>query len=279
MPSAPPFRQLLVWLAQQQHPDALSSARDYWHAQLAGMPVPATIAGAASTSRSSQHSSPTERLLRTPEETERIRSAVRGQKLPLGVLMQGVWACLLGRYTGRDEVVHGLKIAGRPAGLAGATNMPGVFANLVPCRLELAPEQTMLDWLRALQQHNRVLHAHEQHPLHRVLAWAGLPADQPLFDTVLALEDMGVVEPFRDLDLRLEQQSRFRRTPVPLWVSLASVDGRLSVQITYDDDLFTAEVVQRILRDYCRLLDLFATDPHRPVHAFLAAASALSPRA
>ena len=46
---------------------------------------------------------------------------------------------LLGRLSGRDDVVFGVTVAGRPAELAGVEQMVGLFINTLPLRMRLPP--------------------------------------------------------------------------------------------------------------------------------------------
>ena len=52
--------------------------------------------------------------------------------------MQTAWGVLLGRLTGRDDVVFGVTVAGRPAELAGVEHMVGLFINTLPLRMRAA---------------------------------------------------------------------------------------------------------------------------------------------
>ncbi len=275
--SAPSFRHFLAWLDERQGDAADDAARRYWRTQLTGRSFapPRTPRPGPNTAA---HDAPTERVLYPADATARLRAAARGHRLPLGVLAQGVWACLVGSYTGRDEIVHGLKIAGRPAELPGVNDIAGAFANLVPRCQRIAPERPTLDWLRDISAADHTLHEHEQHALPRILGWAGWAADRPLFDTVLALADAADTAPLPELGLRVAGPYRYHRTLVPLRVGLASVADGLSIYATYDDAVFSAALVQHILRDFCAVLDTFTADPQRPVHDLLRAASAPWPR-
>ena len=55
--------------------------------------------------------------------------------------MQAAWGILLGRLTGRDDVVFGVTVAGRPPEIAGIETMVGLFINTLPLRVKLPPGQ------------------------------------------------------------------------------------------------------------------------------------------
>ena len=54
-------------------------------------------------------------------------------------MIQTAWAILLGRLTGREDVVFGVTVAGRPPEVAGIENMVGLFINTLPLRVQLPP--------------------------------------------------------------------------------------------------------------------------------------------
>ena len=239
---APAFRHFIGWLERTRDQEAQARARDYWRDLLAGAPEPVSLADARSATVMEHRidpvidpgNSPVEPLVLGRAQSDRIRDAARRHRIPLAVLMQGAWVCLIGQHSGQNDVVHGMKVAGRPAALPGATDTVGVFANLVPCRLQLEPEQELLAWLRHVQEYNRQLHRHEQYSLHRIHAWAGLSsgyADR--FGTILSLEGFDVSEPFRGTDMRVCGWDLQRGAPAALSISLASIDRCLSIRLAY----------------------------------------------
>ena len=52
-------------------------------------------------------------------------------------MIQTAWAILLGRLTGREDVVFGVTVAGRPPEVAGIENMVGLFINTLLLRSHL----------------------------------------------------------------------------------------------------------------------------------------------
>ena len=55
--------------------------------------------------------------------------------MTLNTLLQAAFGVLLGRLSGRDDVVFGVTVSGRPAELAGVEQMVGLFINTLPLRL------------------------------------------------------------------------------------------------------------------------------------------------
>ena len=73
--------------------------------------------------------------------TAALTSRRAAQGVTLNTVLQAAWAILLGRLTGRDDVVFGVTVAGRPPELAGIESMVGLFINTLPLRVKLPPAQ------------------------------------------------------------------------------------------------------------------------------------------
>ena len=145
LPRVTPYRDYLAWIAAQDRAAAISA----WQEALAGLEEVTCVA-------------PQDRA-RAPVVPERITLALsetlttalneqgRRQGLTPNTFIQAAWAILLGRLTGRDDVVFGVTVAGRPPEIAGIESMVGLFINTLPLRIKLPPAKRLLDLLRELQ--------------------------------------------------------------------------------------------------------------------------------
>ncbi len=125
----------------------------------------------------------------TAAESARLRAASRELRVPFAVLAQGAWALALSRLSGLDDVVFGMVVSGRSADLPGIEGTIGLLTNTVPVRAGLPGRRTAGGWLRALAaRHADTLEA-EHSPLAEVRRHAGVPGGQPLFETVLVVQN------------------------------------------------------------------------------------------
>ncbi len=88
------------------------------------------------------------------DATEHLKRFAQSQRVTLNTLVQGAWLLLLSRYSGQRCVSFGATVAGRPASLEASERILGLFINTLPVVCEVAPEQCVGDWLRALQDYN-----------------------------------------------------------------------------------------------------------------------------
>ena len=102
--------------------------------------------------------------------------------------MQAAWAILLGRLTGRDDVVFGVTVAGRPPEIAGIESMVGLFINTLPLRVKLPPGSRSRAAARVQDSQSRLM-AHQHLGLAEIQGLAGLGE---LFDTLVVFENYPV---------------------------------------------------------------------------------------
>ncbi|HKN99659.1 MAG TPA: amino acid adenylation domain-containing protein, partial [Pseudonocardiaceae bacterium] len=253
LPTRRPFQEYVSWLGRQD----MRLAEAHWRAQLAGMaptPLPYDRTPARTHSASSSAEVPIE--LDDTESAQLYRFA-RRNRLTVNTLVQGAWAALLSRYSGERDVCFGATISGRPAELAGAADMPGLFINTMPVRLRLTGERSTVDWLRSVQAAQVESRRFGHVGLTQLQAWAG--GNGSLFDSIVVFENYpaGQLAGLRDLHA-------VERTNYPLSV-VVDPGTRLSLVLGYDPALFDTGTAER-LATHLRALIVGLTDaPERPV--------------
>ncbi|MGW1355046.1 amino acid adenylation domain-containing protein [Streptomyces sp. NPDC002409] len=258
LPEPPQFRDHLEWLSRQDR----AAAGTAWREALAGLDEPTLLAPAGS---GDLPTTPERHSVRLSEElTATLHAWARSRGLTVNTLLQGAWALLLARLTGRDDVVFGATVSGRPADLPGAEGMVGLFSNTLPVRLVLDPAEPLADLLARLQDEQAGLMEHQHVGLSEVTASTGLGE---LFDTLLVFEnyplDPGVLDlpgtGLRAVDARVRDAAHY-----PL--SLAVVPGtRLELRFDHRPDAFTAAGTELLGARLRGLLELIVTEPGRPV--------------
>ncbi|WP_426757557.1 condensation domain-containing protein, partial [Pseudomonas aeruginosa] len=73
-------------------------------------------------------------------QTQVFKAAAQRLRVTPNTLVQAAWLLLLQRYSGQQTVSFGAVVAGRPASLAGANEMLGLFINTLPIIQTVQPE-------------------------------------------------------------------------------------------------------------------------------------------
>ncbi|WPO72614.1 non-ribosomal peptide synthetase [Streptomyces sp. KN37] len=253
LPAPLPYRSYLAWL-QSRDRDA---ARAAWAELLDGLDGPV---------RALPHAEPSPELPVTVrhalsrERTAALAGWARGQGLTLNSVVQGCWALLLGRLTGRQDVVFGAVTSGRPAEVPGVESMIGLFANTLPVRARLRPGLRASDLFRELARQQIAMMPHEHLPLAEVQAASAVQGE--LFDTVLAFQNY----PLDEESLRRESAGAVSaaqvRSATHYPLSLTVFPGeRLELHLAHKASPTKPQDARRLLDRLARVLGEVADDP------------------
>ncbi|MFE1948821.1 amino acid adenylation domain-containing protein, partial [Streptomyces massasporeus] len=125
LPRVAPYREYLTWLAARDR----EATKGVWARALAGLDEPCRLVPGESGDITIE---PRQILRSLPAElTGALQERARSRGLTMNTLVQGAWALLLGTLTGRDDVVFGTTVSGRPPELPGIESMVGLFINTV----------------------------------------------------------------------------------------------------------------------------------------------------
>src|SRR5947209_20186307 len=193
-----------------------------------------------------------------------LRQQARRQGLTLNTIIQAAWAILLGRLTGRDDVVFGVTVAGRPPEIAGIESMVGLFINTLPLRIKVAPDKPLRELFRQVQDSQSGLLAHQHLGLSDIQSLTGLGE---LFDTLVVFENYPVDRSGLSSDaggLRLTSFGGVDATHYPLSLAVGSGE-RFQLRFNYRPDLFERASVEALAQRLIRLLAAAVGAPDRAI--------------
>ncbi|MCK1637526.1 non-ribosomal peptide synthase/polyketide synthase [Bradyrhizobium sp. 157] len=258
------YRDYIAWLQRQDR----EASATFWRTALAELDEPGFLAdrlGGPAATGASGHGSLD--LLLNADLTARLQAFAKRERVTLNTLLQGAWAQLLRRHTGRRVVCFGATVSGRPAEIGGSEEMVGLFINTLPVVDQASPQTDVGAWLRDLQERNIDLRDHGWMPLYEIQRLAGR-SGRPLFDNILVFENYPI-----DQALRGENESgrRFGRveqisiTNYALTVAVfAKADG-INLGFRYDRNRFDEDQIRYLQLTLSRLLAEIIADASRPL--------------
>jgi amino acid adenylation domain-containing protein len=264
LPPAPPYRDYIVWLQQQD----ISDAREFWRKRLKEFNVPTPLVVDIPKYQRSQTNSTyhQQKLNLSNQISQALQSLAKQHRLTLSTLVQAAWALLLSRYSGEQDVVFGVTVSGRPANLSGVEQMVGLFINTLPFRVQVSSDTELIPWLKQLQQQMVDIQQYSYTPLVDIQQVSEVSGGIPLFESIVVFEnypmDKSVLQP--NSSLELSQVENFEKNNYPLSL-LAVSDDKLSITIIYDTSRFEEHTIERMLRHLQTMFSAIADNPQQIV--------------
>ncbi|MFD2474610.1 amino acid adenylation domain-containing protein [Amycolatopsis silviterrae] len=250
-PSRRPHRD--QWLSTVDH----EADRAAWTEALAGLDEPTLLAPDVRAPQWPEH------LDRTldADVTARVTARARELGCTVNTLVQAAWAILLGRLTGRADVVFGTTVSGRPADLPGSTEMIGLFINTLPVRIALRSGEPVSDLLARVLREQAALLDHHRIGLGELQRIAGIGT---LFDTLVVVENYPADTGWdAGPGLRVTGGPPVDATHYPVTLIVAP-EEELYVGVKYQPG-FGARQAAELLDRFVRVLLDVVADPAAPV--------------
>ncbi len=256
LPAPRDFRDFLDWLSQREP----GGSADAWARELAGVDEPTLLAP----DRPRHDRTGIGRIAVPLPAGDAVALARRASELGVTVntLVQGGWGLVLAGLTGRQDVVFGATVSGRPPTLDGADSMVGLFINTLPVRVTCPPDASVADVVTGLQTRQAALLDHHHYGLTAIHHDTGLSV---LFDTMIAFESYpvdheGLGAAGASTGIAVTGIRPFSGTHYPLTV-IAVTEPHLRLTLHYQQGLFDEAQARTVAERFGRVLRQVADRP------------------
>ncbi|MFI1396046.1 amino acid adenylation domain-containing protein [Streptomyces sp. NPDC020681] len=260
LPEVAPYRAYLRRLAGRDH----ESARDAWRAALAGLDEPTHLVTAAADGSPLRPEQV--RVELSERTTARLTDRAREHGVTLSTVVQAAWGLLLGRLTGRQDVVFGTTVSGRDGEVDGIESMVGLFINTLPTRFRWEPREALSALLTRLQDEQAQLLDHQHLGLAEIQRIAGLAGSGEPFDTLVVFENYPADSDLRDAagQVRITGHEFYDAVHYPLAL-IVKPGRRLDLRLKHHAERLDGETVRAVAGRLTRILDALADDPSQTV--------------
>ncbi|MBE9121162.1 amino acid adenylation domain-containing protein [Tychonema sp. LEGE 07199] len=228
------------------------------------MPVPQENSSVVEQERGLVPTIPEIRLSSTV--TAALNSLIHEQQLTLNTLLQGVWALLLSRCSGSQDVVFGTICNSRSPNIEKTEPAVGLFINTLPLRVIVTPEMPAIDWLKQLQNQWTALQEHGNVPLAKIQEWSEISRSSALFESLVVVEKTPINAALQTLGGNWQNREfqLLEQTSFPLTVYGYGGDEML-LKIAGDRQRFDENVLTRMLGHLQTLLESIAANPQQKI--------------
>ena len=236
-----PYREYVSWLTSQ----GLEKTETFWREYLSGFeeatPLPKmtmkNVENGVEEESTHVHQVMDQKLY------GKLKQFSKENNLTINTVLQGAWAIVLARYSGRQDVVFGTVASGRTGEVEGIEEMVGLFINTLPLRVKLPNEQPVLDWLQGIQEDNLSIRQYEQTPLNLVRGWSDFSSGAPLFETLFVFENYP--NKTRESNFEINMIRSEERVSYPLSIVFTNMKT-IEVNIQFDTSVFDLSSVTQI---------------------------------
>ena len=263
-PLAIQYKDFAVWQREWLSGEQLEQQLAYWRESLRGAPPALEL--------------PTDRP-RPPVQSYRgsmlecelgkqltgdLKELSRRQGVTLYMTLLAAFKTLLYRYTGQEDIVVGTPIANRNR--MEVENLIGFFVNTLVLRTNLAADITFAQLLKRVRDVTLGAYAHQDVPFEKLVEELHPQRDMsrtPLFQVMFSLQNAPL--PSRELGgvlMRLADDET-KSAQFDLTFDLMERDADILCAIEFNTDLFDRDTADRMIKNYVRLLEEVAANPHR----------------
>ncbi|KGV04071.1 D-alanine--poly(phosphoribitol) ligase, subunit 1 [Burkholderia pseudomallei MSHR4032] len=257
LPQPVPFRN---FVAQARLGVSEADHEAYFRAKLGDIDEPTAPFGLLSVQGDGREIAEASRRLK-PE----LSGALRGHARRLGVsaasMMHVAWGLVLSRTTGRQDVVFGTVLFGRMQGGAQSDRSLGLFINTLPVRMRVA--QTGVE-ASVKETHAQLaeLMRHEHAPLVLAQRCSGVPAQTPLFTSLLNYRYSKPKVAAAHIADGIELLDGHERTNYPVSVDIDDHGDDFKMRAQAAASVDPARVCDFLEVALTRLVDALERDPH-----------------
>jgi amino acid adenylation domain-containing protein len=274
------YRDFAVWQRERLQGQRLQDERLFWRSALAGAPTLLPLATDRPRPRVQRFEGAVHDVALGPEVAQAVTAASGDESVTPYMFLLAVFATLLYRVTGQDDILLGGPFANR--GQPDFQPLVGYFANTLVVRARLAGNPTFRELLSRVRETTAELLDHQELTFEGIVDAVRPPRDagvNPLFQVNFRVR----VDPNPTLELAGTSTRR-----VPVEIGLARFDLALELHVhqqgvlaefNFDTDLFDRPTIERLADGFVELLAQALERPSARLLEFRLADELVSPRA
>jgi amino acid adenylation domain-containing protein len=280
------YGDFATWQRQRLSGGRLDADLDFWRRELDGAPLATELPLDRPRPRMASYAGASVPIRLDEELTAGLRRLARQERCTLFMVLLAAFGVLLTRWTGQEDTLVGVPVAGR--GHRDLDGLIGFFVNTVPVRLRSGADPAFTELTRRVRATLLGVFGHQELPFEMLVDELRPERDlgrNPLVQVMFQLEtttpgdaeDGARWEPgglpagspaLAAVDVQWQLATGERTTTYfDLSVKLTEADGGVRGELNYATELFDAATASRVAAWYLRILQRVVADPMARVSA------------
>ncbi|HVU95241.1 MAG TPA: amino acid adenylation domain-containing protein [Puia sp.] len=281
-PNLPPlessYTRYIDWQATSGDNPDMAAHRQYWLQKFSGEIPVVNIPTDFPRPTTRRYHSRRVTVTATTETTALVQAFGREHRTtPFSILLAATQV-LLKRYSGQDQLLFGIPVAGRPT--AELHRIVGLFLDTLPGQITLDNKEDFFTVVGHVRDELLAIFQHQAFTFDQLVSELNLqrqPGRSALFDILVVSEDFKLADDGREtagslfsVESELPDDDR-SANKYDLTFYFSTVNNTITCTIGYDCDLFSAERIQHMAAHAMTLLHALVSQPEKPVgsHPYL----------
>ncbi len=257
VPLAVQYKDFADWEIKSLNSDSIQKQEEFWVNYLSGelpkLNVPLDF------ERKALRSYQGDRIYFTFDEalSEKIIRLGKKNGTTLFMTLLAAWSVLLARYSGQEDFILGVSVAGRT--LSDVREMVGMFVNMLPIKNSVSPEKRFCDLMKQVKENVLDAFQNQDYPFNALVQKLNLNRDMSrniLFDVCFDFQNID----FNDLSVEniqfIHQPFKTRCSTYDLLLTCQQDkdNGHIKGFMDYSTSLFKKERIESLIEDFRALL-------------------------
>ncbi|MDQ1354938.1 MAG: hypothetical protein QG657_5247 [Acidobacteriota bacterium] len=269
LPVVTPYRTYIQWLEKQDKEESTRYWQNYLDSYEEQVGVPKTK---ISTNSEDRYRNEEISIIWDKEKTAALNRLAAANHVTLNTVTQAIWGILLGKYNGKDDILFGSVVSGRPFELEGVESMMGLFINTIPVRIRFEGHLKFYALLQKIQEDALASEPYHYHPLVDIQSMSALK--QNLIDHVFIFENFPIAERIEgygsegnkknELRLKLTDIDVFEQTNYDFNVMFLGIE-QLKILLRYNGNVYDNDYIKQIGDHLNIIIEQVIADPSQPI--------------
>ncbi len=263
------YADFALWQRDFLDEEAVERELEYWKQKLKGIPEQLTLPHDRPRPPRQTFAAELSHATLPAETVAALRHLSQEKQATLYMTLLAVFALLLRRYSGQDDIVVGSPVANRQD--SRLEQLIGLFVNSLVMRVQIDKKETFREFLVGVRRSALEAYLHQEVPFEKLVEELSPQRSlnvTPIFQVLFAMQNAPVT--IHRLQKLAFESVRGGHSTVrtDLEVHAYEHSGQITLYWLYKRDLFDRWRIDQMSRHYVSMLELVLANPDWPVHQF-----------
>ncbi len=263
------YADFAIWQTNIVRSGVLKGQVEFWKRRLGPPLLPLELPADFERAVSPTYRGARRSLRLSKDLTRALKALGRERGATLFMTLLATLMILLGRLSGREQIVVGASVAGRSR--PELDDVIGFFINALPLCGDLSGKPTFVEWLQRVREVCLDAYTNQDVPLEGIVEEMNTQRNwsrHPIFQVLFNMAEVGE----RELKLAGCRTVRLQQTmpaaKFDIVVQAPEIDGAAELVMIYNADLFLQKSIDSMLDQFASLLSQIAADPDKTVDRY-----------